>query len=166
MGLLDFIKKLGGEDGPSEPPDFSSMSRDELDRQFTPSRWEKLQYSDRCECVRELERRFAREQGRPAKDIRFVPMEGGTFGGWSKADDCIYVNDTLVSDGCFTIKGHMTDPQPSAPFQIYDTVAHEGYHAYQSYALEHPEVHADKAQLEEWRLNSAEGFPKGVYEDN
>lgn len=38
-----------------------------------------------------------------------------------------------------------------------NTLAHEGYHAYQDYAERHSDLHADQAQLERWMNNDAEG---------
>lgn len=160
MGLLDFCLKQS-----EQIFDFASMSQQELNRQFSPQRWERLSYSMRCDCIRELENRFAREQGRPAKHVAFMPMEPGKYGSWSERQDCLLVNDTLVSDNSFLAHGRLI-PQEDAPIQIYDTIAHESYHAYQSYALEHPEIHQDKQQLNEWRLNASEYERNGVYESN
>ena len=160
MGLLDFFLKQ-----PEQIFDPGSMSQQELNRQFSPQRWERLSYSMRCDCIRELENRFAREQGRPAKHVMFLPMEPGKYGSWSERQDCLLVNDTLVSDNAFLAHGRLI-PQEDAPIQLYDTIAHESYHAYQSYALEHPEIHPDEQQLNEWRLNASENECNGVYESN
>ena len=166
MGLKDlFFPNRMGDEMQHEPVDPYSMSRRELDRCFTPEIWSRLSYSERCSCVRSLEERFAAEQGRPAKHISFLPMEDGTCGYWSKESDIIAINDTLVSDGCFMHEGRMYGHMSDAPLKIYETVAHEGYHAYQSYALENPHIHEDKAQLEQWRVNDL-AAPLGRDEHN
>lgn len=164
MSIFSLFSNSRGQTAASSP-DFSAMSREELDSQFAPDQWKQLSYDERCDCIRELEGRFAQEQGRPAKDIEFVPMEGGRYGGWSKQDDRIYINDTLVRDDAFQVKGRLVS-QEDANYQLYDTVAHEGYHAYQDYALENPGVHPDQQQLEEWRLNAESAYPQGRYESN
>ena len=160
------IQSNGRNAQPTENrPDFGAMSRKELDRKFVPARWDKLSYDDRCRCLQELENRFAQEQGRPAKQVTFAPMKGGLYGVWNEATDTIRINENLVKDGAFLSKGRLV-PQSDAAYQLYDTIAHEGFHAYQSYALAHPDIHADKQQLAEWRLNSEWAFPRGHYEDN
>ena len=40
-----------------------------------------------------------------------------------------------------------------ANMQLFDTIAHEGYHAYQNYAIEHPGFHKDVKQVKEWAIN-------------
>lgn len=37
--------------------------------------------------------------------------------------------------------------------QLFDTIAHEGYHAYQGYAIKHPGFHKDMKQVKEWAIN-------------
>ena len=143
-----------------------ALSRQELNLQFAPENWSKLSVSDRYETIRALECSFAAEQGREPKDIGFLPLEGSCYGYWSEAQDRIVLNDTLVSEGCFAYKGILSGEMADAPIQIYDTVAHEGYHAYQSYAISHPEVHADKEQLRQWSLNDSGKFIDGHFESN
>ena len=36
---------------------------------------------------------------------------------------------------------------------VIDTIAHEGRHAYQHYAVEHPGFHPDEHEVEYWRAN-------------
>ena len=134
--------------------------------QFAPENWSKMSVSDRYETIRALEYSFAAEQGREPKDIGFLPMEGSCYGYWSEAQDRIVLNNSLVTEGCFTYKGISSGEMADAPIQIYDTVAHEGYHAYQSYAISHPEVHADQEQLRQWSLNDSGKFIDGHYESN
>ena len=143
-----------------------ALSRQELNLQFAPENWSKMSVSDRYETIRALECSFAAEQGREPKDISFLPMEGSCYGYWSEAQDRIVLNNSLVTEGCFTYKGISSGEMADAPIQIYDTVAHEGYHAYQSYAISHPEVHADQEQLRQWSLNDSGKFIDGHYESN
>ena len=147
MSIISFISKDQSKQAENKP-DVSAMSRHELDSEFSPDHWDELSYDERRNCIQELENRFAQEQRRPAKTVNFEKMDGGRYGYWSKSDDCIYINESLVKDSAFQRPdGHLV-PQNDANYQIYDTIAHEGYHAYQSYALDNPGVHADQQQLD------------------
>ena len=39
------------------------------------------------------------------------------------------------------------------PYQAVETYFHEAQHAYQHYAIDHPEFHKDSAQVREWNIN-------------
>lgn len=129
----------------------------ELNSCFLPNRWSMLTPNQRMDCLQTLENRLAAEQGRPAKYVFKEPMSSGECGYWSKAKDAIFVNSNLVDDMCFVGDG-IRSYRPDASILLYDTVAHEGYHAFQDYSLDHPETFEDKERLNEWRINSAEKF--------
>lgn len=134
---------------------FSSYSFEEINSCFYSSTWGHLSYSQKLELLQELENRFSNEQGRPSKHVTSVPMLGNTLGEWDKQNNTITINEFLMNDGVLT-----TDPltegnfRPDAGLLVYETVAHEGYHAYQDYAIENPDEHISKTQFEEWKLNS------------
>jgi len=151
MFMLNFKKKAHK----SLEVSLSSYDMKELNYFFNPKTWENLEYSKKIEILQELENRFAEEQGREAKHITAKPFLGSTVGAWSKSEDIIMINDFMLSDNSFVF-----DPlkegyyRPDASLLLYETVAHEGYHAYQDYVIDNPDKHADKTQLEEWKLNS------------
>lgn len=132
---------------------------------FVYNRWVTLSDSERRNVLQQLENICAAEQGRPAKLLVFRPMEGGLCGCWNEATDTISINSNLVDHGGYSYKGTMI-PMSDSVMQLYDTVLHEGYHAYQSYAIAHPEVHADKAQLAQWTANNAMGPVSAPQESN
>ena len=135
--------------------DFSWMRYDDLCRCFAANTWAQMSLTQRRDACQALENHFAAEQGRPSKLVILSHMEGSCYGCWSPGQDVIKLNESFIAEGTFTYGSLMSDPRPDANLQAFDTVAHEGYHAYQSYAIEHPEIHANKTQLQEWRENDA-----------
>ena len=127
---------------------------------FSHDMWGALPLDIKKSAIQALENDFAFQQGRDAKLVDIRPLKDGLFGGWSKEADRIYLNENLVEKGTLS-SSRFASPRPDANMQIFDTIAHEGYHAYQSYALDHPEVHQDKEQLREWALNEGK-----YYKDN
>ena len=127
---------------------------------FAANTWNSLDLDTKKQAVQALENDFAFQQGRPAKAVEVTPLEDGLYGGWNAERDTIQLNKNLLQSGTL-YNSPDAQPMPDANMQIFDTVAHEGYHAYQSYALEHPEVHEDKAQLREWALNEGKYYDTG-----
>ena len=153
---MGFFSSLNGRATSQQERDLSAMEYKDLCRCFTADIWAGLSPAQRKEACQALEDHFAAEQGRPSKLIILTHFDGACYGCWSPGEDVIQLNESLVNSGAFTYKTLTDQPLPDASLQIFDTVAHEGYHAYQSYAVEHPEAHADKAQLREWRENDAQ----------
>ena len=141
-------------------PEQLSANRAQLHDLFASRTWNSLDYDTKCQAVQALENDFAYQQGRPAKAVEVTSLRDGCFGGWNAGRDTIRLNENLLKSGTLSSNPY-AQPMPDANMQIFDTVAHEGYHAYQSYALEHPEVHADKAQLREWALNEGKYYGSG-----
>ena len=141
-------------------PEQLSANRAQLHDLFSSRTWNSLDYDTKCQAVQALENDFAYQQGRPAKTVEVTSLQDGCFGGWNAGYDTIHLNENLLKSGTLSSNPN-AQPMPDANMQIFDTVAHEGYHAYQSYALEHPEVHADKAQLREWALNEGKYYVNG-----
>ena len=141
-------------------PEQLSANRAQLHDLFSSRTWNSLDYDTKCQAVQALENDFAYQQGRPAKTVEVTSLQDGCFGGWNAGYDTIHLNENLLKSGTLSSNPN-AQPMPDANMQIFDTVAHEGYHAYQSYALEHPEIHADKAQLREWALNEGKYYVNG-----
>ncbi len=110
--------------------------------------WEGLTMEGRLENLRLLESRLAEIQGRPPVPIVAEEMEdAGFFDG-----KALHVNIEHVKDS-------------SMRLEVIDTVAHEGRHAYQAYAVAHPWVHENKAELMYWAANGDAYFhPKHIGE--
>ena len=141
-------------------PEQQAANRGQLHDLFAANTWNSLDLDTKKQAVQALENDFAFQQGRPAKTVEVTPLEDGLYGGWSAPRDTIQLNENLLKSGSLYTSPD-AQPMPDANMQIFDTVAHEGYHAYQSYALEHPEVHEDKAQLREWALNEGKYYGNG-----
>ena len=142
-------------------PQQLSENRNALHDLFSSKNWENLSFEDKKAAVQALENDFSFQQGRPAKTVEVTGLEDGCYGGWSARADKIYLNENLVKNGSLYSDEYAT-AMSDANIQIFDTIAHEGYHAYQSYALENPDVHEDKAQLREWALNEGRYYDSGA----
>lgn len=156
----ELLSQFSTEAMQSLTPEKLAQNREKLHDLFSAKTWETLDYDTKCQAVQALENEFAFQQGRPAKEILVTPLEDKNYGGWSSGSDKIFLNESLVKNGSL-YNDKYTEPMPDANMQIFDTVAHEGYHAYQTYALQRPEVHNDKAQLREWALNEGKYFKEG-----
>lgn len=134
-------------------------NREALFDLFASENWKALSLDDRKSAIQALENDFAFREGRPAKPVVLESMREGLYGGWYPEQDKICINERLVKDG--TLYRSQKQPMKSANLQIMDTVIHEGYHAYQTHALENPDIHNDKAQLREWALNEGRYYGNG-----
>ena len=141
-------------------PEQRAANRAQLHDLFAANTWNSLDLDTKKQAVQALENDFAFQQGRPAKTVEVTPLEDGLYGGWNAERDTIRLNKNLLQSGTL-YNSPDAQPMPDANMQIFDTVAHEGYHAYQSYAMKHPEVHEDKAQLREWALNEGKYYDTG-----
>ena len=141
-------------------PEQQAANRGQLHDLFAANTWNSLDLDTKKQAVQALENDFAFQQGRPAKTVEVTSLKDGYYGGWNAERDTIRLNKNLLQSGTL-YNSPDAQPMPDANMQIFDTVAHEGYHAYQSYAMKHPEVHEDKAQLREWALNEGKYYDTG-----
>ena len=128
--------------------------------------------------LQSLENLNAFEQGRPAKELVFLSpsdresslrndwnQDCTTFGYWSPHKDIIVINDDLVSEGRMDTERNTPECEDTK-LQLIDTVIHEGRHAYQSYAIEHPSVHGDtpeaRKEVEGWAKNEGKYYSHGL----
>jgi hypothetical protein len=108
-------------------------------RELDPDRWPELSPEQCHEALQKAERSLAQAQGREAKPVRLEalpPNQKGYFDG-----EQITINEQLV--------------QGDDVRQAVTTLTHEGRHAYQRYAVEHPEIHGDQAEVKQWQENFA-----------
>ena len=136
----------------------------ELYSHFAYNNWKQLDTEKKWEYLQELENYFATEQGRPAVKILLDSSKNldGNYGEYVPEENVIYINRDLVEYG--TLIGPVDEQHPErldANMQLFDTVAHEGYHAYQNYAIKHPGFHGDEKQVAEWAINDVKFFEEG-----
>lgn len=104
-----------------------------------PANWRELPVHERMESLKELEERLAEVQGRPPIELRCEPLGLNQCGYFSSREGVMVLSESLV--------------RSSSPFEAIDTVAHEGRHAYQYYAVQHPEIHDDPFEVAAWAEN-------------
>ena len=141
-------------------PEQLSANRAALYDLFAHATWNGLDGDTKRAALQALENDFAFQERRPARPVEVRPMESGYYGGWDKESGKIYINENLVDHNRLS-SNPFAKIMPDANMQLFDTIAHEGYHAYQSYALEHPEIHDDKQQLRSWALNEGRYYKNG-----
>lgn len=100
--------------------------------------WVELQPHERLDVLRTLESRLAEIQRRPPLPIVAERMEEGLCGYFD--GKALHINMEHIQD-------------PAYLQEVTDTVAHEGRHAYQDYAIEHPEIHPDLKEVQYWAAN-------------
>ncbi|HUW64046.1 MAG TPA: hypothetical protein VMW83_05030 [Spirochaetia bacterium] len=100
-------------------------------------RWQLLDISERRMALEEIENMIAQSQNRPSCDVCFITMKGHLSGYYHGGS--IYLNALLIEQD---------QPKPAI-----ETVLHEGRHAYQHYATNHPGFHKNEAEVVIWRNN-------------
>ena len=126
------------------------VNRRELYSNFSYNKWNQLDTGSKWKCLQQLENHFAAEQGRPAVKVLQISSKEvrGDYGGYDPDKNVIYINRDLVEYGTLVGPVDINHPtQLDANMQLFDTIAHEGYHAYQGYAIKHPGFHKDMKQV-------------------
>ncbi len=105
-----------------------------------PETWPALSESERIAALQEVENSVANIQGRSPVEVR-VDSEApeGVFGAYEPNSNNIAVSGWHINSD---------DIQ-----EVVDTIAHEGRHAYQNYAVNNPGFHPDEAEVAGWRDN-------------
>jgi hypothetical protein len=161
MGRLDF----GGRDGTADFPDEPSLDADvgaydtgtdfALDTELQiadavrslqgmesiqPKVWETFDPSERLTALQQVEETLAAIQGRPSIGVHAESVDPDVAGAF---------------DGeRITINGeHLRGGMPVE--ELVDTIIHEGRHAFQQYAVEHPGFLTDAAVTRTWAENFA-----------
>ena len=113
-----------------------------------PGIWSEMQPNERLDALRTLESRLAEIQGRPPLPVVAESMENaGFFDG-----EALHVNIEHIQD-------------PAYRLEVIDTIAHEGRHAYQHYAVTHPGFHPNTQEVIYWAANEHAYFqPKEIGE--
>lgn len=162
MGIRELFGLSNNYSASNPPSGVYALSREELNRYFVPESWNQLPLAKKGDVVNALEQSFAAEQGRPARPVLFRVFPDN-LGEFNPNTDEIYLNRDLVLYGKMPItdeKGNFIDyvPLDDALQQIYDTIAHEGRHAYQADVVKHPERYLESPDtVHDWQLNNATG---------
>ena len=112
-------------------------------QELRPEAWQGLDETQRMNAIRQVESRMAEVQRRPPVEVKIEQMKPGMYGGYDRSDRTIHINREHLCSG------------DSA--KVLDTAVHEGRHAYQHYAVEHPGFHPNSAEVKAWDWNLQPG---------
>jgi hypothetical protein len=146
----------------AQPLDVADVTQQQIDagaqelgqmETLRPENWQAASETERLAALQQTEASMAHIQGRPAVDVASEPMSSGTYGYFD--GQSMHVNSDWV--------------QSNDVAENVDTVVHEGRHAYQQYAVDHPGFHANQAEVDAWRDNfsnylSAEDYGQELYQ--
>ncbi len=107
-----------------------------------PDQWADASQEERLATLQQAEDAAASIQGRD-------PMPVGVD---SDVDDDVYgyYDGDRIAIGEYSLNNHDVS-------DVANTVAHEGRHAYQDYAVEHPGFHANDDEVQSWKENMEPG---------
>ena len=133
----------------SEP--FETLSTEQLEylrqiEELQPENWIRLEMPERLEALQELENRLAELQGRKPFEVHAQAMEPNQYGYYDGR--ALHLNEGLLTK--------------DNPQEVVETVAHEGRHAYQQFAIEHPRVH-DAKEVAYWEANMRDYLDPSLY---
>jgi len=128
----------------------SLSSMDEL----SPETWEGLDSAERLGALQNVENQIAGVQDRPAITVTSQDLPDSVYGGYDGESICIN-------------QGHLEGGQPVE--EMFDTIIHEGRHAYQDFAIENPGFVDDNSLVNSWAENkdnylSAEEYGQETYQ--
>lgn len=111
--------------------------------------WVELPVYERLEVLRELEHRLADIEGRPPVPLSCENLGPGEFGFFDRGAHRMVISEALL--------------RADSPLEAIDTVAHEGRHAFQHYAIAHPEIHDDPFEVAAWKENMENYLSAAMY---
>lgn len=172
----DFIQELGDEKlsprgmasvrgvddtstAESVPSDDAQQVKEATNRlmaidEIKPETWQELEDPERLDTLQQVENEMAGVQGRPSVEVVADEMSRGSFGYFDGAS--IHVGAEALQDENVA--------------ENVDTIVHEGRHAYQQYAVDHPGFHSDHEQVQAWDENfdnylTAEMYGQEAYQN-
>ena len=107
-----------------------------------PDTWRDLNETERLQSLQNIENTMAGIQGRPNLDVLHHEMPRGSFGYFD--GEALHINTEALN----------TDDVA----ENVDTVIHEGRHAYQQHAVDHPGFHDDPDEVAAWANNEGENY--------
>lgn len=105
--------------------------------------WQSLDTSQRLETLQNVESSMAEIQGRPVLPVIATEMPLNTYGQFD--GEKIQINASTIGG----------NEMPVGEF--VDTIVHEGRHAYQYYAIDHPDFIQDSTLVQNWAENLEPG---------
>lgn len=141
-----------------------AQMKSDLFDMFSHSTWESMTAEQKKDCCQALSNYYADSFGIPPVSVIPGKMKDYCYGGWNgsyiKLNKNLFENGTVISnppDG-------ITD---DSNMQLFDTIVHETRHAYQTWAMEHPDEFISRAEnkaearrlLSEWSLNGGRYYP-------
>ena len=125
---------------------------------LNPGTWDSIGSDERLEALQDIEDQMAEIQGRPPVEVVLDDtLQANEFGGWN--GEVIKINTA-----------HLNSDMPVDEF--IDTIVHEGRHADQDYAIEHPGFIADNDLVTSWAENQPpdnylrpEDYGQEIYEN-
>ena len=116
-------------------------------REIQPEAWQSLEEPERLNALQQVENTMADIQNRPQVPVLSESLGPKSFGYYD--GNSIHVSSDVM----------MTDDVA----ENVDTVVHEGRHAYQQYAMDHPGFHSNAAEVDAWRDNQANYLSAEMY---
>jgi len=105
--------------------------------------WENLSQAERLQTLRSAAEELGKIDGRPPPAITSKTAGAGVYGSYNASTHTI------------TFGSHSLNNDPV--HEVVNTLVHEDRHAYQHYAIQHPEVHPDPQQVADWKHNFEPG---------
>lgn len=154
----DWLLHDYGHDAMNQTPAWRiEYNRNRLHDLFAHDTWANLDFDTKKNALQALENDFAFQQHRPPVKVEVSHLRDTVYGGWNEDRGSIVINENLLTNGTlFSNPKH--GPMADINMQLFDTVAHEGYHAYQTYARNIPGFHEDAEQVARWSQNEGHYF--------
>lgn len=117
--------------------------------------WATLTFEQRLGTLQELENGLAKQEGREPCPVAPIPED----------ERVVEDGETLLrgryipsQDGPGTIQLDPNLISSEEPYQAVETFFHEDRHAYQAYAVQHPEIHDNPEEVEDWQKTNDGGY--------
>lgn len=133
QGVVDF----------KSPKDQQALDALSQIKEIQPDNWENLSEGEKRVALQKVETQMAEIQGRPSAELKVAKCKPGELGRYDgQTNQIVIAEDSFKKDG---VK------------ELVNTTVHEGRHAFQQYAIQHPEAHDNSAEIEAWRENLKPG---------
>lgn len=103
--------------------------------------WERMTPRQRLEAMQKVENTIAEIAHRPACEVRCESMETNYLGYYDHLSKTITLNSRYLEKDIYSYR------------ETFDTIVHEGRHAYQDYNLTERQIHTSPGDLTNWRIN-------------
>jgi len=140
------------QDTPDLPADTQEQVAEGIERlsqidEIKQDNWRDATEEERLQGLQQTENTMAEIQGRPPVEIVSEHLPRGIYGFFD--DNQIHINTEAL--------------QSSDIAQAVDTIAHEGRHAYQVYAINNPRFHSNSTEVDSWRENRENYLNAEIY---